>query len=695
MTYQVLHLPRAILSTALQLLPGWKIRLYLTGTTTPTPAYETSALDPLAVHTQPVVADAGGVLKEIYLDPSIVYKCSVYNAADVLQYTVDPVNDQILSQSVIGALLWARTQPEIDATVTPSVYGYPPFDPRRYASLADWSAVYAQISTLDGSYEGWYRGDRALHSALTNCIVGYLAYDDSQKTGTIGYRCTAIGALALHDNKDSVTAGGTNTAIGYAALEHCVECSGNTAVGVFALNSITGVNSSHNNAFGYRVLPSLVSGTQNNAFGFQVLDLLTDGNNNHGFGENALSHLVKGQGNHVFGYQALYTTPGGNFAHAFGYQCLFNQNAAVVTAITKAAGAVVTISTVSTINPFSAGQYVTLSGIGGMAEIEGLIGLVTAIGGSSGAWTITTDIDSSAFTTYTSGGYLAPAGNAAYGYRAGLNVSMRGGMSLFGHDVCASAEPGYGNSVFGFQAGKVLNCNTGSGDGAELNSLFGHWSGRAITSGSHNCNYGDRSGQNITTGSENVSVGANSSDGVTTADNNVNVGSNTSVNLNGNNNTSVGFNAGTQVSAQTYTNSASFGANAVPTGSNQVTLGDSGIATLRCQQTSITALSDERYKQNVAALDIPDAFLEEVGIVTFDWIASENRPGKQFGVIAQQLDELQNRYDLQWLGLVDKSNPDRWEATPGKLLFPLIAYSQRQSRRLASIEERLAALEAR
>jgi hypothetical protein len=79
-----------------------------------------------------------------------------------------------------------------------------------------------------------------------------------------------------------------------------------------------------------------------------------------------------------------------------------------ITAITRAASAVVTISTVSGANPFSLGQQLGISGISaGMEQINSMAGIVQAIGGSSGAWTVTLDINSSGFSSYTSGGVLS------------------------------------------------------------------------------------------------------------------------------------------------------------------------------------------------------------------------------------------------------------------------------------------------
>jgi hypothetical protein len=78
----------------------------------------------------------------------------------------------------------------------------------------------------------------------------------------------------------------------------------------------------------------------------------------------------------------------------------------VITAITQAASAVVTISNASVSNPLSVGQDAAFSGVGGMTQINSLHGIVSAIGGSAGAWTITVPINSSAFSAYTSGGEL-------------------------------------------------------------------------------------------------------------------------------------------------------------------------------------------------------------------------------------------------------------------------------------------------
>lgn len=74
-------------------------------------------------------------------------------------------------------------------------------------------------------------------------------------------------------------------------------------------------------------------------------------------------------------------------------------NSRSITAITQAASAVVTVGT----HTFVVGDMLAFSGVSGMTQINGLTGTVTAIG----ATTVTVNINSSAFSAYTSGGTAA------------------------------------------------------------------------------------------------------------------------------------------------------------------------------------------------------------------------------------------------------------------------------------------------
>lgn len=125
MAHQLFQLPRpTAISNNLTLVSGAKVSFFLTGTSTPTDTYQDAGLT--TPHTNPVVADSAGRLPAIYLDPSVQYRVTFTDADDVEIYpAIDPVNDQILSQEVIGRYLYPRTAAEIAASVTPVDWQYP------------------------------------------------------------------------------------------------------------------------------------------------------------------------------------------------------------------------------------------------------------------------------------------------------------------------------------------------------------------------------------------------------------------------------------------------------------------------------------------------------------------------------------------------------------------------------------------
>lgn len=565
------------------------------------------------------------------------------------------------------SITYDRTAAEIAAAVTPTTAAsaYETGDPRRYATAANAAAVYAQINTL-ARYTGWFRGDRAQHQQLTNVILGLGAYDDSRMTGTLGYRCTAIGVDTLKQNSTSTLAGGSNTAVGYQSMRDSVDTSGNTGVGTSTLASCTGVSSSHNGAFGNSTLEALVAGTQNNAFAYRAMYQLIRGNNNSAFGDVCLQGLIAGSANNCYGAQAGFTKQAGLYLHAFGYQACFHEISATISGISKAGSAVVTISTVSVSNPYAVNDYVVVNDVSGMTQINEVAGIVTAIGGSSGAWTVTVAINSSAFSTYTSGGYLSPIGNCAFGYKNQFENTYASGNSTFGYEVGSTSALGIANSIFGFQAGRVINLAT-------FNSLFGWRAGLAISSGSSNCFFGQQAGIATTTGSTNVYIGPSAGSGNTTGSDNV----------------AIGNGAGTA----TGTNRIAIGKNAQCIADNQVTLGDGNVTVIRAQVTTITAISDIRDKMNARPASLGLDFINAVQVREFEWNRRDGlRVGdRDMGIIAQELQTLSTAFGAGWLGLVSEVDPEHLEATPGKLLFPAIRAIQELSARVVELEARLAA----
>ena len=141
--------------------------------------------------------------------------------------------------------------------------------------------------------------------------------------------------------------------------------------------------------------------------------------------------------------------------------------------------------------------------------------------------------------------------------------------------------------------------------------------------------------------------------------------------------TVLGFQAFTG-SNQSGTNNTIIGRGAQPSTtsvSNEITLGDGSISTLRCQVTSITSLSDARDKKDVEDANIGLDFINDLIPVKFVW---DTRDGakkdiKEVGFIAQELDEVQQKHGVEdHLQLVLKNNPDKLEASQGKLIPILV-----------------------
>ena len=117
-----------------------------------------------------------------------------------------------------------------------------------------------------------------------------------------------------------------------------------------------------------------------------------------------------------------------------------------------------------------------------------------------------------------------------------------------------------------------------------------------MTTTDKNTAVGHNTGEYISSGEENTILGAFAGDSITS----------------GSNNTCLGFDA----------EPSSSGA------SNQVTLGNSSINNLRCNETSISSLSDERDKAEIIDLPIGLDFINAVRPVKFKWASRDGKQGK-------------------------------------------------------------------
>ena len=250
--------------------------------------------------------------------------------------------------------------------------------------------------------------------------------------------------------------------------------------------------------------------------------------------------------------------------------------------------------------------------------------------------------------------------NVAIGTNAGKNFNSDDNIAI-GYNALTAHEDGNRNIAIGYDC---MELSGDSGGAANSNNTF----------------VGGQSGQDIDEGcSDNVGMGrsalGNIGSGGTSCSQNTALGTSAGSNLNGpgNNNTFVGYDA-------------------EPTGSsvsNEFVLGNSSVAVLRCQQTTITALSDERDKTSIEDLPYGLDFVDSLKPKRFVWdnrvetrlvddeegenlveeeYFSSNKGKKDIGFIAQELQTV----DDEFLNLVYDSNPEKLEASYGKLIPVLV-----------------------
>lgn len=280
-----------------------------------------------------------------------------------------------------------------------------------------------------------------------------------------------------------------------------------------------------------------------------------------------------------------------------------------------------------------------------------------------------TAVGTSALNAITTGEY-----NTAVGYNA--SKANTNGISnvAVGEGALEFATSGDYNVAVGSGA-------LGNGTGPDSNVAIGGTPLLSCT-GAANIAIGFGAGQAGTSINDNVFIGLNAAYSITTGDNNVVIGSQAGYNVTalttGSNNIILGHNA--------YSTSASV--------SNEITLGNSSIATLRCQVTTITSLSDARDKKDVQDIPAGMAFINRLRPVSFVWNMRDG--GKvgvpEFGFIAQELQQAQRDAGVTVPNLVLDTNPEKLEASPATLIPVLVKAVQELSAELKAVKAELAAL---
>jgi len=452
--------------------------------------------------------------------------------------------------------------------------------------------------------------------------------------GEAGWEAAASGGGGggggLSSDSDNNTVGGTN------AGDSITSGVDNTFIGKDAGTGLT--TGSRNTAIGYNAY-KVGNNTDNTCIGNQAGEALSSGSMNTLIGRRAGESITTGQSNVIVGMMA-------------------NAQGSRNVMLGQQAG------------QYSSGTDCIVIGSFCAQDITGNSNIFMGRDTAKDATTSTENvcIGRDSVKDFTTGSYNVCIGKDAakslttssygvyIGYQAGQTYSNE---NQFGASaVCIGAEAGetatgVKNTLIGTKAGQNLgsgsNCVLIGNETAKLGSASyniavgtGVFNGQAYTGGS-NVGVGFNAGNGLTSGEDNTFLGTNAGSSITEGDNN----------------TCIGHDA--TLSSATV--------------NNEITLGDSNIATLRCNVQTISSLSDRRDKTDINTLDLGLDFVKSLNPVKFKW---ETRDGNgkdgsyEAGFIAQDFQQLQKDNDADYLKLVMDENPDRLEASYGKLIPVLV-----------------------
>tara|TARA_R100001369_G_scaffold2419_1_gene8025 strand:- start:115 stop:2262 length:2148 start_codon:yes stop_codon:yes gene_type:complete len=524
------------------------------------------------------------------------------------------------------------------------------------------------ISTGDvNTFVGYQSGDATTTSG-NNVGVGY----GSLTTNILSSKNVAVGNNALKTHNLASAGDSYNIAIGHNASENETTGIENTMVGAFAgglgtlASRSVGIGYSalyrqnpssavdtYNIAIGYNTGSNVTTGTNHTLIGGLAGDAISTASNNTAVGSSALTAATTSHSNTAIGVQALQgltTTNNSNFSTAVGFQAAY--------------------TTTHNVDAF----------------------------GSKALYSNTTAIFCCAFgrdslTTNTTGN-----NNSGFGYRA-LRLNTTGAdNTAVGYSANAASTTGAGNSSVGYNA--LTSCTTGV-----RNVAMGKSALVAMTTGYDNTFIGEKAGEVLTTGFHNTAIGQYALSAGQSMEKNVAIGHLAGFTVTGDQNTFLGTNAGFNnvTSGDNNTMVGYFALSSGATVSNEFTLGNSSTNNLRCADTSISSLSDERDKKNIVDVPLGLDFIKTLRPVSFDWNARDgSRVGKKdFGFVAQELKTAGDATDyadhMRLVGTgelnLDSGKVEMLEADPMKTYPVLVKAVQELSTALNAALARIATLE--
>jgi len=305
--------------------------------------------------------------------------------------------------------------------------------------------------------------------------------------------------------------------------------------------------------------------------------------------------------------------------------------------------------------------------------------------------------------------------NVCVGYKSGEALTSNNGSVAIGYYTLNGTAGSYQVAI-GYKALKQSSAayNVAIGYEAMDNSTG------VAASGSNCIAIGYRAGYNSGSNVSQISIGVNANAG-SGGTGRVSIGDGAGYNGNGQYCTAVGDDAGYRWSSGSYNSAFGQGAGsyysttnhgfftgsnntllgnramvASASSSNQIGLGNSSVSALYCQDSSISAASDERDKTAIKDIAWGLDFIKDVRPVSFTWNRRDQAQGtrRQVGFIAQELYDVELKHSsTKTTSIVDFTNPDSLSVAPAKMLPMAIRAIQQLSDKIDALEARLAKLE--
>ena len=403
-----------------------------------------------------------------------------------------------------------------------------------------------------------------------------------------------------HAADTGLTLNGTFTSTGLAST---TSGTSNFVGGVNAGNSIAS-GGNYNVALGDEAGTAITTGDENVCIGYQAGDAITTGTQNVAIGSKAMTTEDENHYNVAIGREALQTLNGGDYNVAVG----------------RTAGKSVTTGYANVLLGGNCADALT-TGFNNVAIGKDALGAE-----DTGRKNVA--IGFSALKTQNSD---ADNLNVAVGFEAGALLTT-GVQSVFvGYEAGAALTVGTNNVLIGGEAGKTMvgdNNNVAVGWGAlkvqtngtstaANNTAVGYGAGGAITTGEHNCFMGLGAGDTGTTSNRCTVIGYQCDVSATGAFDQTVLGNNV-----------VGANS-----------AFVFG-----TGSSDSSVGNGG--------TSLSAPSDQRYKENIETSTAGLGFINDLRPVTYKWKMEKDIPTDHRAYVKDSTTRVMNAKDDLYHGFI-------------------------------------------